>query len=110
MSIVTLAPELPGAVDVVKALAVRGVKVSMGHSACHLEAAEAAAATGATMITHLFNAMAAFHHRDPGLVGLLSEASQASPTALFYGLIVDGFHTHPAAMHIAYATHPKGML
>lgn len=108
ISLVTLAPELDGAAEVVRELVRRGVHVSMGHSACHLEAAEAAAAEGARLITHLFNAMAAFHHRDPGLVGLLSEAALHSPTRIFYGLIVDGYHTHKAAMQMAYRTHPTG--
>jgi N-acetylglucosamine-6-phosphate deacetylase len=70
---------------------------------------EAAMEAGARKMTHLFNAMSAFHHRDPGLVGLLaSDDVYRGVRQLYYGLIVDGFHTHAAALRIAHAAHPKG--
>ena len=63
---------------------------------------------GARMITHVFNAMAAFHHRDPGLVGLLG--APEIRTQLYYGIIVDGIHCHPSSVSIAFNTHPKGLV
>ena len=66
---VTLAPELPGALDVVAALLSRGVVVSAGHSNATFEQAQAGFDAGIRFVTHLFNAMAPLDHRDPGLAG-----------------------------------------
>ena len=55
----------------IKALSSRRVAVSVGHSVSTLEQGELAVRSGARLITHLFNAMLSFHHRDPGLIGLL---------------------------------------
>jgi N-acetylglucosamine-6-phosphate deacetylase len=60
------------------------------------------------MLTHLFNAMAPFLHRDPGLVGLLSSDQLVPEKPLFYGVIADNIHTHPAALRMAVAAHPTG--
>ncbi|KAJ2346902.1 N-acetyl-glucosamine-6-phosphate deacetylase, partial [Coemansia sp. RSA 2618] len=81
--------------------------------------------SGAKMITHLFNAMTCFHHRDPGIVGPLGDAenghgtkrklgastyefSESTPARSFYGLICDGIHVHPNTVKIAYNSHPAG--
>lgn len=69
--IVTLAPELPGAFSAIHALSSAGVVPSIGHTNADIRCADAAVDRGACLITHLFNAMSAFHHRDPGVVGLL---------------------------------------
>lgn len=53
--------------------------------------------------------MLKFHHRDPGLVGLLASNMVPSTKTVFYGIISDGIHTHPAALRIAFRTHPKGV-
>lgn len=69
--IITLAPELKGGIVATKILSDSGVVVSLGHSKTDIRKADECVQQGATMITHLFNAMNSFHHRDPGLVGLL---------------------------------------
>ncbi|KRX18439.1 putative N-acetylglucosamine-6-phosphate deacetylase [Trichinella nelsoni] len=105
--IVTIAPELPNSMEVIKWLTNLGIKVSLGHSeaslACSLEAIRA----GATGITHLFNAMKAFHHRDPGLLGVLASNEK---NRVFYGFIADGVHSDPVALRIAHQVHPTGLM
>lgn len=84
--LVTLAPEQPGALDCVRALADRGVLVAAGHSGATWQDAERAMDAGLRMGTHLFNAMRPLHHRDPGLAGWLLAAPV--PTSM----ICDGIH------------------
>ena len=67
LRIITIAPELPGALELIKALAGRGVRVSLGHSAANAAEARAGYAAGAVSTTHLFNAMVGVIHREPGL-------------------------------------------
>jgi N-acetylglucosamine-6-phosphate deacetylase len=94
--IVTLAPELPGALGAVRDLAGRGVTVALGHSTASYEDARAAADAGATLVTHCFNAMAPLHHREPGLLG-----AALSDDRLRVSLIADLVHVHAAALSIA---------
>ncbi|XP_059481490.1 N-acetylglucosamine-6-phosphate deacetylase [Neocloeon triangulifer] len=110
VSIVTLAPELKNASEVVEELSRRNVTVSVGHSMGDLVHGEVAVQHGATFITHLFNAMLPFHHRDPGIVGLLTSDAVPEGKTVFFGIIADGIHTHPAALRIAHRTHPNGLV
>nr|XP_013795380.1 PREDICTED: putative N-acetylglucosamine-6-phosphate deacetylase isoform X2 [Apteryx mantelli mantelli] len=82
----------------------------LGHSVANLSQAEEAVQHGATFITHLFNAMLPFHHRDPGIVGLLTSDKIPAGRRVFYGMISDGIHTNPAALRIAHRAHPKGLV
>jgi len=103
VALVTLAPELPGGIEAVRALTAAGVVVSIGHTAASPADVAAAVEAGATSVTHLFNAMTPFGHRDPGVVG----ASLAT-TALRCGLIVDGIHLDPVTVAMAWrALGPK---
>ena len=63
VTMITLAPELPGALGTVKQLVNKGIVASLGHSAANLQTGEEAVRNGASCITHLFNAMSSFHHR-----------------------------------------------
>nr|XP_044986195.1 N-acetylglucosamine-6-phosphate deacetylase isoform X2 [Jaculus jaculus] len=108
--IVTLAPELGRSHEVIRALTAQGICVSLGHSVADLRAAEDAVQSGATFITHLFNAMLPFHHRDPGIVGLLTSDQLPPGRCIFYGMIADGIHTNPAALRIAHRAHPQGLV
>ncbi|XP_055709162.1 N-acetylglucosamine-6-phosphate deacetylase [Phlebotomus papatasi] len=110
VSIVTLAPEKENAKEVIEALTRRGITVSLGHTMANLKEGEIACNNGATLITHLFNAMLPFHHRDPGIVGLLSSDAIPPGKTVFFGIIADGIHTHPAALRIAHRVHPKGLI
>jgi N-acetylglucosamine-6-phosphate deacetylase len=95
--LVTLAPELPGARRVIETLAARGVVVSAGHSLATYEEAAAGFDAGARYATHLFNAMPALHHREPGLVA----AALADPRVTV-GLIPDGLHVHLALVALVW--------
>ncbi len=105
VDLVTMAPELKGSMDAIEGLVRKGIVVSSGHSMTSLDTALEAVDRGATMVTHMFNAMPTFHHRDPGLIGLLGSRS-----APYYGIIVDGVHAHPASVKIAYKAHPRGLV
>ncbi len=89
--VITVAPELPGALELISWLSARGVAVSVGHSAATFEQAHAGYGAGATSTTHLFNAMTGIDHRAPGvaLVALLDEV-------VFVELIADGVHVDRA--------------
>lgn len=103
---VTLAPELPGAIAVIESLVAWGVVVSAGHSAATLDQAEAGFAAGVTHGTHLFNAMAPPDHRAPGL----AEALMMSQTATT-GIILDGVHVAPDVVSTAWrAMGPNRMI
>jgi N-acetylglucosamine-6-phosphate deacetylase len=93
--IATLAPELPGALDLVTALVGNGVVVSAGHSAATYAQARAGFDAGIRGVTHLCNAMAPFDHREPGLIG----AALEDPRVTVW-LIPDGIHVHPAMVSI----------
>lgn len=93
--LVTLAPELPGALPVIRQLAARGVVVSAGHSMATYDEAQRAFEAGVRYGTHLFNAMSSLHHRDPALPGALLSYADA-----VVGLIPDGIHVHPALVKL----------
>jgi N-acetylglucosamine-6-phosphate deacetylase len=95
--LVTLAPELPGAIPVIEALVGRGVVVAAGHTDATLDELRAAVDAGLTMVTHLYNAMRPFAHRDPGPIG-----AALTDERLAAGLICDGVHVHPAAVDLAW--------
>jgi len=88
--LVTLAPELPGALELIDVLRARGVAVSCGHTDATAEEAEAAFDRGAQAVTHLFNAMRPFRHRDPGIAG----AALARDDVVVQ-MILDGHHVAP---------------
>lgn len=111
VKLITLAPELPGAISNIDELTRRGIIVSIGHSEATYEEACDAVCTGATMITHLFNAMRPLHHRNPGIFGLLGTASKTQTfNKPYFGIIADGIHLHRTSIQIAYQTHPSGLI
>jgi len=95
--LVTLAPELPGAADAVRALVGRGVVASLGHSTADAETTVAAVDAGARMATHLFNAMAPLHQREPGIAGAV-----LADDRVVAGLIADLVHVHAALLCTAF--------
>jgi N-acetylglucosamine-6-phosphate deacetylase len=99
--VVTLAPEVEGNLELIGALAQRGIRVQMGHSAASYEVACQALAAGLSGFTHLFNAMGAMHQRGPGAVGAaLAHAEYAE-------LITDLITVHPGAIRVALRCVPK---
>ena len=93
----TLAPNRVTA-EQVRALAERGILVSLGHSNATYEEAMTAVAAGARAFTHLFNAMSPFAGRQPGMVGAALDTPET-----FVGVIADGQHIHPMSLRLAFA-------
>lgn len=93
---VTMAPELPGAIEAIRQLSSRGVVVQVGHSDATFAQVQEAFRAGATKVTHLFDAMRPFHHREPGVVGA-ALASRA-----YVEIIGDMVHVSPEAFTLAY--------
>ncbi|EZG43336.1 N-acetylglucosamine-6-phosphate deacetylase [Gregarina niphandrodes] len=108
VAIVTMAPELAKSSEAIRHFTRLGIKVSLGHSKADINTAEHAVRDGASMISHLFNAMPDFHHRDPGLVGLVT--SDKIPRPLKFTIISDMYHVHPAALRMAYRIAPEALL
>jgi N-acetylglucosamine-6-phosphate deacetylase len=94
--IVTVAPEVRGGMDAIRAFARAGAIVAVGHSVADATQAEAAFAAGATQVTHLFNGMPPMHHRRPGIVG----TALVTP-GVAVELIADGIHLHPTTVNLA---------
>lgn len=88
--LMTLAPELPGAVELAAHATSRGVRVSMGHSNATAAETRAAIAAGAISATHTFNAMRPLDHREPGILGIV-----LTDDRVYAELICDGIHTDP---------------
>lgn len=96
VGIVTLAPELPGGLELVRYLVAQGHRVSLGHSGATFEEGNAAVDAGARHATHLFNRMTPMAHRSPGLAGAMLARDEVCAE-----LICDGFHVHPAMCGVA---------
>ena len=101
LRMVTLAPELPGGLETVRRLTAAGVVAAIGHTDATYDVARAALDAGATVGTHLFNAMRGLHHREPGPVAALLEHPDA-----YIELIADGVHVHPAVLKLAATRKP----
>jgi N-acetylglucosamine-6-phosphate deacetylase len=95
--LMTLAPELPGAHDLIRILLARGVTVSCGHTDATADEANSAFDLGVRTVTHLFNAMRPFRHRDPGIVG----AALARKDVVVQ-IIHDGVHLSPETVHLVW--------
>lgn len=95
IKIMTIAPELHGASDVMRAAAKKGVVLSIGHSMATYAEIEVAIDNGAAHVTHIFNAMRPFHHRNPGVI-----LGSLLKNELKIELIADKYHVHPAVMEL----------
>jgi N-acetylglucosamine-6-phosphate deacetylase len=96
VGIITIAPELSGALDLIRALVAAGHHVSLGHSGATYDEAIAAIETGASQATHLFNRMTPINHRAPGLAGAVLEREDVVAE-----IVCDGVHVHPAMVRVA---------
>jgi N-acetylglucosamine-6-phosphate deacetylase len=97
LRVMTLAPELPGGLDLVRRIRDAGIVAAIGHSDADYATTTRAFEAGATLVTHLFNGMRPMHHREPGVAG----AALADPSVTCE-LINDGVHVHDAAARLAF--------
>ncbi|MCS7055624.1 MAG: N-acetylglucosamine-6-phosphate deacetylase [Thermoflexales bacterium] len=95
--LITVAPEVDGALSLIRDAQRLGVAVAIGHTDATYDQAQAAFAAGANQATHTFNAMRGLHHREPGALGAVM-----SNDAVYAQLICDGIHVHPAAVNVLY--------
>jgi N-acetylglucosamine-6-phosphate deacetylase len=96
VKVMTLAPELPGSLEMIRLLKANHIVASLGHSECDYDTALAAIDAGATYATHLFNAMSGVHHRKPGLA-----ACCLNEPGICAELILDGVHVNPQMARLA---------
>ncbi len=104
ITLVTLAPELTTP-DTIRTLVQAGILVSAGHTAADYQQTRQALDAGLSCFTHLFNAMTPMTSREPGVVGAALEDPHS-----YCGLIVDGYHAHPATLKVALAAKAKGKM
>jgi len=95
--IITIAPEKEGAVELIKSLTAKGLKVSIGHTDATFDETKEAVQNGANIAVHVFNGMRGLHHREPGVVGAALAIDE-----LYAELIADKIHVHPEAMKILF--------
>ncbi len=100
--IMTLGPERPNAVEAIEVLTAKGVVVALGHTGATFDQMRAAIDAGARLVTHCFNAMAPFHHRDPGPIG-----ASLTSDELAVSMIADNIHIHPAAANLVWRAKPS---
>jgi len=106
VKMVTIAPELPGGIEMVEFLKEQGIIVAIAHSDATYEEAKDAFSKGASHVTHCFNGMRPIHHRDPGLVVAAFEEEHVSLQA-----IVDHVHLHPAIVRLMHRIKgPEGVV
>lgn len=105
LRVVTVAPEIPGALALIAWLRDRGIATSMGHSAATFDQAHAGYAAGGSSTTHLFNGMSGVDHRDPGLA-----VAALTDDDAYVELIADGVHVHPALWRLIARTKPADRL
>ena len=96
LRVITLAPELPGAPDLIKAATRSGVIAAVGHTDATADITSAAVDAGATHATHLFNGMRPLHHREPGAAGALLDREEVTCE-----VIADGVHLHDTALRLS---------
>jgi N-acetylglucosamine-6-phosphate deacetylase len=101
LRMVTIAPELPNALETIDVLVAAGVTVAIGHTAATYELARAAFDRGARVLTHAFNAMEGIHHRAPGPVVAAFDDPRVT-----LELILDGLHVHPRIASLAFESAP----
>jgi N-acetylglucosamine-6-phosphate deacetylase len=106
IKMVTIAPELPGGMELISFLKEKGVVIAIAHSDATYEEAKQAFASGASHVTHCFNGMRPIHHRDPGVIVAAFEEKHVSLQA-----IVDNVHLHPAIIRLMHTLKgPEGMV
>ncbi len=98
---ITLAPELPGALDAIDQLVGHGIVVGIGHTEATIEVARDSFDRGASILTHAFNAMPGIHHRQPGPIIAAFEDERVT-----LELILDGLHVHPQVAAMAFSSAP----
>lgn len=101
--IITAAPEIPGILELIPAIKDSGCVFSIGHTMADHDTATKAVKQGALMVTHMYNAMPQPHHRNAGVVGLMTTPGIETP---YYGLICDGVHVDPLMARLAYMANP----
>jgi N-acetylglucosamine-6-phosphate deacetylase len=97
IKIMTISPEIPGNMEIIRTAASQGVVPSIGHTLAMYEDIEKAIDNGAAHITHMFNAMRPFHHREAGIM-----VAALMKSELKVELIADGIHVHPTVMQLLY--------
>lgn len=99
---ITIAPELPGALDAIDRLVAAGVVVAIGHTEADYASTRAAIDRGARLLTHAFNAMRGIHHREPGPV-----VAAFDDERVVLELVLDGVHVHPSVVGMAFRAAPR---